>query len=219
MAGSNLRREGPLRCPVFTGALFRNTDNMEVDPVDHINPSTASLRRIIRRLTDMNLYALPDVIRAAVHIPPVWEVSDKTHLPANPLENNTGSHDTFKVTVPWGTVVLTAGAFKETPKLTDVKLTPGLRTIGDEAFMGCSDLREINFPDTLTEIGENAFSYTGLTTLTLPPKLDNIKDWTFAGCHGLTRITLPNNVASIGEAAFRGSINLTHITRVQPSAT
>lgn len=57
-----------------------------------------------------------------------------------------------------------------------IKLNEGLAAIGQSAFNGASIAGEIEIPSTVTEIGENCFAYTGITTVickpTTPPALE-----------------------------------------------
>ena len=76
--------------------------------------------------------------------------------------------------------------------LTKVVLPDGVASIegggdyGEGAFAGCSSLREIVLPDTLSAIGYAAF----------------------ADCSSLQEIALPNTLAAIGDYAFAGCTSL-----------
>ena len=45
-------------------------------------------------------------------------------------------------------------------KLNKVVLTEGLKTIGKEAFLGCEELKQINIPKSVAQVGEDAFGFT-----------------------------------------------------------
>lgn len=64
-----------------------------------------------------------------------------------------------------------------------------ITTIGENAFYGCSSMREINIPNGITSIGKNAFAY----------------------CSSLYRVTLASSVNSIGADAFSGCSKLVEI--------
>ena len=73
--------------------------------------------------------------------------------------------------------------------LTSITLPESLTSIGDGAFMGCSDLLSITLSESLESIGEGAFSRcTSLTSITLPESLTSIGNRAFAYCENLTTV-------------------------------
>ena len=84
---------------------------------------------------------------------------------------------------------------------------------GTTLIFAAGGLTYVNIPDTVTTIGENAFSdCTGLTSVTLPANLTTIGGAAFAGCTGLTSVDLSANLTTIGRSAFDGCTGLTSIT-------
>ena len=76
----------------------------------------------------------------------------------------------------------------------------------------CTNLESIIIPNSVTVIGDYAFSdCKGLTSITIPNSVTLICDFAFAYCSGLTSITIPNSVTSIRDSAFRFCIRLTSI--------
>ena len=55
--------------------------------------------------------------------------------------------------------------------LESITLPSTLVEIGDCAFFGCSNLREVIFNEGLQKIGAAAFCGTSLESITLPPRL------------------------------------------------
>ena len=99
--------------------------------------------------------------------------------------------------------------------LRNVTLPASLTQIDEKAFRGCTGLTSISLPANLTEIGEFAFyDCTGLTSLDLSActSLTTIGEYAFEGCTGLTSISLPANLTTIGEGAFAGCTGLTSLT-------
>ena len=75
--------------------------------------------------------------------------------------------------------------------------------IADFAFMDCTGLKRLDFPDSVERIGAYAFfGCSGLTEVTLPPRLRKVEPFAFARCEGLTSVTLPDGIESICERAF-----------------
>ena len=86
-------------------------------------------------------------------------------------------------------------------------------SIGESAFSYCSSLTSITIPNSVTSIGDGAFnSCSSLTSITIPNSVTSIGDYAFHYCSSLTSITLPNSVTSIGYSAFEDCSSLTSIT-------
>ena len=67
--------------------------------------------------------------------------------------------------------------------------------VGNSWFTGCYNLKELNLPDTLSEIGVNAFNgCTSLTSITLPAACTKVASTAFTDCTALTGIEVdPDN--------------------------
>ena len=67
--------------------------------------------------------------------------------------------------------------------------------VGNSWFKGCYNLKELNLPDTLSEIGVNAFNgCTSLTSITLPAACTKVASTAFTDCTALTGIEVdPDN--------------------------
>ena len=93
----------------------------------------------------------------------------------------------------------------------NIILPQNLTKIESSGFEG-SQIEQITIPDTVTEIGSNAFYYCDrLASITLPLGLQKISDYMFAYCRSLPSITIPAAVTEIGTQAFIAS-GLTTIT-------
>jgi len=80
------------------------------------------------------------------------------------------------------------------------------------ALAGCSGLTSITIPNSVTSIGERAFSdCSGLTSINIPNSVTSIGWGAFYGCSGLTSINIPNSVTSIGWWAFHNCSGLTAV--------
>ncbi len=81
-----------------------------------------------------------------------------------------------------------ANAFTDV-EFTELNIPDGIKTIGANAFKGCTRLKNLTLPDTVKSIGPSAFKY----------------------CKSLESVTVPQNVTSLGTEAFAECISLTEI--------
>ena len=77
--------------------------------------------------------------------------------------------------------------------------------IEDKCFLDCLRLKEVILSDFIEEIGENAFSNTGIKNINIPDGVEIIEKGVFYNCYKLKEVTLPNSVKEIGEYAFYSS--------------
>lgn len=99
------------------------------------------------------------------------------------------------------------------PQVTNYILEDDVITIGDMAFLGCSNLISITIPNSVTTIGQSAFAEcSSLTSVTIPNTVTSIGNNAFRSCTSLNSITIPNSVTSIGSCAFEHCIDLSSVT-------
>lgn len=80
------------------------------------------------------------------------------------------------------------------------------------AFEGCTNLKSVILPNSITTIWNNAFSTcTNMQKIILPNNITRINSYTFYKCESLKEIILPKTVTHIGNAAFRYCGSLEHI--------
>ena len=96
--------------------------------------------------------------------------------------------------------------------LTSLVVPDSVTNIGDYAFSDCRSLTDIVIPDGVTSIGDYAFSgCRSLSSVVIPDSVTSIGDWAFNGCKSLADIVIPSSVTSIGDYAFEGCSALTSI--------
>ncbi|MBQ9409611.1 MAG: leucine-rich repeat domain-containing protein [Clostridia bacterium] len=142
------------------------------------------------------------------------------------------------MSLPEGISVIGGGAFRNSTGLGRVILPESVVSIEDHAF-DSSDLSEINLPDSLTEIGldafyrcenlgslppftltvpdsvryigDKAFESTAFHSVTLPKNLETVRPFLFYGCKALESVRLPEGLNSIEHFAFGHCASLKQI--------
>lgn len=81
--------------------------------------------------------------------------------------------------------------------LRNIVFGKNLEKIGNTAFHNCTELTEINLPESLTELGYNCFSgCTSLTAFNIPSKIKELRS-NFYGCTSLKKIFIPKTIEKI----------------------
>lgn len=94
-----------------------------------------------------------------------------------------------RITIPATVKQLGEGTFSECRQLEEVDLKEAtLNMIASYTFRGCSSLKTITLPETVTYIANNAFEGSALETVTLGEHVESIGDLAFANCQQLTDI-------------------------------
>lgn len=83
-----------------------------------------------------------------------------------------------------------------------VVVPEGIKSIGNDAFKGCSGIRNVILPEGIEIIGQNAFfMLKELKNVNFPDSIKTIDDNAFCGCSELRRADL-KQVIKIGNSAF-----------------
>lgn len=91
-------------------------------------------------------------------------------------------------------------AFESCTKLVSVNFGNSELTIGEKSFYGCSNLTELTLSN-VKSLGNQAFSYTGLTVVNLE-YIEDVGISAFAGCSQLVTVKMGRGIKSIGTMAF-----------------
>ena len=96
------------------------------------------------------------------------------------------------------------------PYATSFRVPDGCEFIGHTALLGCGNLTSITFPESLTEIDDEAFAAcVKLTTLDFSrTKLKRVSEQAFCGCIELISVSFPATLVEIGGGAFCGANKL-----------
>lgn len=90
----------------------------------------------------------------------------------------------------------------ETAGSASVQTVTGLQTIGSSAFCGCERLTQITLPNTLKTIGARAFAQANLSEIIIPDSVTEIGENAFESNYDLRSIILGNGLTTIKKCAF-----------------
>lgn len=97
--------------------------------------------------------------------------------------------------IPQDVKMIAPGCFKNNESISVVNIPKGVRKIGEEAFCGCTNLKMLTLPETLTDIEDRAFKDTALDAVSIPDSVENIGLGAFdtSDGKGLSTIILAGN--------------------------
>lgn len=103
------------------------------------------------------------------------------------------------------------GAFEYTG-LREISIPDSVKSIGENTFAGCEQLKRVELPGQLKEIKENTFRWCrSLRQIELSQGIETISISAFEGCEALRKVELPEGVTSVEEGAFAGCKSLESI--------
>lgn len=126
------------------------------------------------------------------------------------------------------TVTIREGTLRVAPKFASkyrgstvrkIVFPESLKEIGDEAFFGTKSLTSVEFGDNLESIGYRTFrNCPDLGFSTLPANLRIIGAEAFYGCKNIFEVNLGENLETVGRDAFRDCSSISKIELHAPSA-
>lgn len=95
--------------------------------------------------------------------------------------------------------------FEKCTELEEVVFEEGCRYIGKYAFANCYNLKKVKLPKSLLEIGDLAFSYSGIQAIALPPNVKVIGAYAFSNTK-LKKIILPDKLRCISNSMLADTL-------------
>lgn len=111
-----------------------------------------------------------------------------------------GCSNLVSVTMPWSLVSRMSTTFPDAyDKLEAVTLTGDAKTIPVGAFSGCSSLRSIEMPRSVSKIGRQSFrNCEAIERLVVPSGKVIVEDGAFEGCDAIRSVVLPLDISRCG---------------------
>lgn len=103
-------------------------------------------------------------------------------------------------------------ALKNCHRLTECNLPDSVKKIKDFSFKDCSNLKEIHLGKELVELGERAFSFSGLNSVIIPDGLKKAGRGAFYDCRYLAQVELGSGLEGIAEDMFSNCAKLEQLT-------
>lgn len=94
---------------------------------------------------------------------------------------------------------------KENLQSIDIEKTTRITSIAASAFSGIKKLVAMSLPSTITSIGSNAFSNSGIRSIVIPDKVTSVGGDAFAYCDNLTSVVVGEKVKSMDQGVFYSS--------------
>lgn len=159
-------------------------------------------------ITNVSMYAFYECSSiAAVTIPStVTEIGNSAFYGCYGIKN---------ITLPAALKTIQSYAFRGCGSLQGMTLPEGLESIGISAFQSTftdAGVETVKIPDTVTSIGNAAFSGANIKSITVPASVKTIARGVFQNCKKLTKVVVSEGITSIGESAFSGSGFLADLT-------
>ena len=148
------------------------------------------------------------VVNVKISSPYELEITGSGILEDGIFENNTNLK---KITIN-GYSAIGSEAFHGCKKLTDVTLSPSVKTIGYRAFAGCDKLKNMKISNGTEKIEPMAFAndFT-MQSIELPDSITTIGYGALQNCDRLESVRLSNNIKEIGKDTFLGCYSLSSI--------
>ena len=112
------------------------------------------------------------------------------------------------------------GQFYNIWTLAEAHLPNNSPLVPNSVFSGCFSLKKVNVPSRAVTIGEFAFDQVKMSDIDFPETLESIEQDAFQSCNILTAVVLPASLKSLGDRAFAlcGSLQKIYCKATVPPA-
>ena len=114
--------------------------------------------------------------------------------------------------IPSTVEIINQYTFSKNNGIKTVTLSEGVRSIGQSAFSGCTNLESVTFNRDLLTIEDKAFWNSGIKEVSIPNSVESFEKGTFGNCSNLLMLSIGNNITSVDASYFEGCNNLSSLT-------
>lgn len=97
-------------------------------------------------------------------------------------------------------------------EVTNLEIPETVTSISDYVFVGCTGLKTVSIPTSVTAIGSHAFEKSGITSVEVPNSVKSIGTYAFANCEELQSAIIPNSIVEISDYLFQNSSKLKKVS-------
>lgn len=135
-------------------------------------------------------------------------VSGGTYSIASP-GNHTAVYQFASPAIPENLFFSNSGAFDT---FTSAEITSAVTAVGYSAFVGCGGMSGVTIPDSVTTIGTQAFTNSGLRSVTIPDSVTTLGGYPFYRCTELRTAIVGSGVTAILNQTFGECTSLQSVT-------
>ena len=136
-----------------------------------------------------------------------WEINDDTKIWHLAPEYE----DTQVLIIPKRCENIGQAAFYENTSITEVSFENDNTQLEKMVFCDCTNLKKVQLPNNLNDIKDSLFSRCALEEIEIPDSVTEIGANAFANCESLKKVKFGAGIKSIGKDAFRSCDNLEEI--------
>ena len=136
----------------------------------------------------------------------------KIHVPASVrIQGLADTSGVEEVTIDENCSFISNGTLKDCKSLKKLVLRYGPSEINEQMCMGCTELRSVYIPRSVTKIDNKAFSGSGIEKVKIPGSVTDIGTNSFEKNNSLVKVLLQKGLKNIGNSAFISCLNLVEI--------
>ena len=201
-------------------SAFQNCHYLESAKLPDSLKSIESSAFLASALSSINIPAGVKTIGSSVFVSTPWleqQIEENDFVILNGILISYGKKNSGTIRIPYNVESIAGEAFLGCTDIKNIVIPDNVKQIGDSVydegvFAGCDNLISVDIPNGITRIEENSFkNCISLKNIDLPESLKYIGEGAFFGCSSLVDVSLPDNIETIGTSAFEDCERLERI--------